>query len=109
MKFYQYIKEGVDDKDPKLEFEKAVFDLLVAIKEREFMKTEKAPMGNVEANQTFVMKKVSLVKKIITTAEKVKKMAEDGGYKISDEVKKLLDEIPSKEEVEDVKSPIRQQ
>ena len=109
MKFYRYINEEGDEKDPKLEFEKAVFDLIVAVKEREFMKTEKVPTGNVEAHQAFALKKVSLVKKIITTAEKIKKMSEDGGFEIDDKVKKLLDEIPSKEEVEDVKPPIRQQ
>ena len=108
MRLFDYLKEAEEpDKDPELEYEKAVFDLYVALKTKGFMKGEQIPLDPPERRFAYLNKKVSLVKKIITQAEKVRKMAEEGSIEIDDNLKKVLDKIPTKEEVKDVKVPFR--
>lgn len=109
MKFLNYIKEaeGEEKKNPKLEFDKAVFDLYAAIKTREFMKGEKIPLNPPERRFGYLNKKVSLIKKMITQKEKILKMASDNGFEIDSKLQNVLDQIPSKEEAKNIKVPFR--
>lgn len=97
MRFINYITE---DFETVRDYKKAIFDLKVAMGEKEFHDEEKTPK-DPDKYKLFKQKKLSLKLKIIALKEKIQKLAQqlgESGSKVPEPegLKDILDKIPDK-------------
>lgn len=96
MKFLNFITE---DYETVREYKKAIFDLNVALGEKEFMEGEKRDKDPERARrQKDGM--VNIKKKIITLKEKIEKLSTKLGESIDPKLQEVLDKIPNQEDVD---------
>jgi predicted RNase H-like nuclease (RuvC/YqgF family) len=96
MRFGLYIKE---DYETVREYKKAIFDLNVALGEKEFMEEEK-PEKDPERARRQKEGMINIKKKIITLKEKIQKLSMKLGESIDPKLQKILDKIPDLKDVD---------
>ena len=99
------IKFITEDAESVREYKKAIFDLKVALGEKEFEDDESPPQGDADKLKLFKMKKLGMKLKIIGLKEKIQKLATtvgESGTKVEEPegLKELFDLIPDKESPE---------
>jgi len=99
MKFYKFITE---DYETVREYKKAIFDLKVAMGEKEFMEGEKIE-NDPERRRRQKEGLVNIKKRIIALKEKIQKMAQELGESIDPKLQEVLDKIPNKKDIESKK------
>jgi len=96
MKFKSYITE---DAETVREYKKAIFDLNVALGEKEFMEGEK-PDKDPERRRRQKDGMINIKKKIIMLKDKIQKLSMKLGESIDQKLQKILDEIPDRKDVD---------
>ena len=96
MKFIRFITE---DYEQVREYRKAIFDLEVALGEKEYAEGEK-PDTDAERRRRQKEFLVNIKKRIILLKEKIQKMSFELGESIEPKLQDVLDKIPNQEDVD---------